>query len=137
MSTESNWVVAAVPAGILRSALLTYLRSIPGVEVGVAVACSDEILPLLQQRQPQSIILDADLTGDFMAVLKRLQGFYPQINLIALVNSPQQQLAALAAGATYALLKGFLDESLRQAILQGAPEMSVGVCAPAAKSKPL
>jgi DNA-binding NarL/FixJ family response regulator len=133
MSTGSNWVVAVGPAGILRSALLTYLRCIPGVEVQAAVACSAEIPPLLRQRQPQSVILDADLTGDFLALIKHLQGLDSQINLIALVNSPQQQAAALAAGATHALLKGFLDERLRQAILLAAPEMSVGAGSPSEK----
>jgi CheY-like chemotaxis protein len=121
MGTGENLVVAVGPAGILRSALLTYLRSIPGVTVEAAVAGPQDVLPLLQQRLPNVVILDADLTGDFLGLLQNLQSSQPQINLIALVNNPQQQPEALAAGATHALLKGFLDERLRQAITAETP----------------
>jgi DNA-binding NarL/FixJ family response regulator len=123
MSIGQNRVVAVGPAGILRSALLTYLRSVPGVVVEAAVASLEEVLPLLQQRPAHSVILDADLNGNFMAQLNQVHHLHPEINLIALVNRPQEQPAALAAGATHALLKGFLDERLRQA-LTADPEYS-------------
>jgi DNA-binding NarL/FixJ family response regulator len=103
--------------GLMRNALTAYLRAMPGVTVDTVGELSDTVLPVVLQRHPNAVILDADVTDDLLTLLGQLHAQQPNLNYIVLADSVAQQEAALAAGADYALLKGFLDERLGQAVL--------------------
>jgi DNA-binding NarL/FixJ family response regulator len=125
MSLGTRKVIVGVPPGILRSALMTYLHSLPGVEVQAVAEDVSGVARLLPPGAEAVVILDAGAADDFLQVLTQLRRTSPQANLIVLVNRPQQLHDAEAAGASSALLKGFLDERLRGVILQDPPGVTV------------
>jgi DNA-binding NarL/FixJ family response regulator len=107
----------AAPAGVMISSLRTFLHTIPGVTVVNQVDTQAAALQQLHSDPPYLLLFDADLAGGNLAAgLQALRHCAPGLNLIVLVNNPQQQQTALAAGANHALLKGFLDEQLRRAV---------------------
>lgn len=100
------------------SSLRTFLRTIPGTRVVDQVSCLDEALKILARYQPNLLLLDADATnGNLNTSLGQLRLAAPALTLIVLANSWNQRQDALNAGASSALLKGCLDDQLRQAIL--------------------
>lgn len=107
----------------MRESLLAFLSASHGVEI-VGIAEEPAALPdLIGRRRPCVLVADADLAeGDLLALVQRLRVDLPELNSIVLVSSLRQQRAFLAAGASHALLKGFLDERLRQAVLDLRPE---------------
>ncbi len=113
-------LVLAAPPGLMRNALLTFLEAtVKHAEIYLA---GD--LPVLlelarsSRAAPLQVIVDLDLGGGGAAgLLPRLLQGHPGALCIALVNTLEQQAQSLAAGAHQALLKGFLDESLREAIV--------------------
>lgn len=119
--TESSVLIQTLlvaPTGIMGSSLRTFLRTIPGVRVVAQVADPDEALKILAHCQPNLLLLDADAAhGNLSASLGQLRLAVPTLDLIVLANSWNQRQEALNAGASSALLKGCLDDQLRQAIL--------------------
>ncbi|NJN93491.1 MAG: response regulator transcription factor [Anaerolineales bacterium] len=119
--TESGVLIQTLlvaPTGIMGSSLRTFLRTIPGVRVADQVSSPDEALKVLSHCQPNLLLLDADAAnGNLDTRLGQLRLAAPTLNLIVLANSWSQRQDALNAGASSALLKGCLDDQLRQAIL--------------------
>ncbi len=119
--TESSVLIQTLlvaPTGIMGSSLRTFLRTIPGTRVVDQVSCLDEALKILARYQPNLLLLDADAAnGNLNTSLGQLRLAAPALNLIVLANSWNQRQDALNAGASSALLKGCLDDQLRQAIL--------------------
>jgi DNA-binding NarL/FixJ family response regulator len=111
-------LLAARP-GLMRNALTAYLRAVPGVSVDIITDFSEKILPAIAKHPPNTLILDADVVDDLAMLLRRLHTEQPNLNCIVLADSVVQREAALAAGADHVLLKGFLDERLGQAVLNG------------------
>lgn len=110
--------VIAAPVGIMSSSLRSFLRTIPGVHVVAQVSSPAEVLHALTWCQPHLLVLDADIAGPVLrACLKELRAISPTLNLVVLINNQSQQEAALAAGASHALLKGCLGGQLRRAII--------------------
>jgi DNA-binding NarL/FixJ family response regulator len=116
-------VIIAAPAGIMSSSLRTFLQTVPGVQVVAQVTTQAGALSALNGDRQQLMLLDADLAGkglvqvEMLAILIRIaHRACPNLHSIVLINTPAQKLAVLAAGANQAILKGALDEELRQAI---------------------
>ena len=115
-------ILVATQARALRRALTAYLYSTPGdpqVETSGELAAA---LDLLETRQSDVFVLDADLVDarapvSLAGILLRLRRQYPHLNLIVLVDSAAQETLSLTAGATYALHKGQLDGRLAEAVL--------------------
>lgn len=119
--TESGVLIQTILVAhtdIMGSSLRTFLRTIPGVHVVNQVSSLGEALKTLPHYQPNLLLLDADTaTGNLVTSLNQLRAAAPTLNLIVLANSWKQRQDALNAGASCALLKGCLDDQLRQAIL--------------------
>ncbi len=113
-------VLIAAKPGIMRNSLLSYLRTISDVQI---VGLADEIetaLESIRQDKPQLVIIDSDLSEEHViGLVKQINAepFTPQT--IVLVNSLLQKERCLRAGAHHALLKGFLDKQLEQAVRFG------------------
>ncbi len=113
-------VVIFAQRGLFSDSLVSYLISLRGVQVA---AVEEELRGapfVIQQHQPQVIILEirpaqsAEKAALETAGLVRLGG--PQVRCIVLVDTLQQQTYALEAGAHAAILKGFLNRELDQAV---------------------
>jgi DNA-binding NarL/FixJ family response regulator len=108
----------AAPSALMGSALRTFVNTINGVQVTAQAASRAEALRVLADSRPHLLVVDADLAeGDLSACLQSLLHLAPDLCIIALVNNHRQRTAALGAGAAHALLKGNLNEQLRQAIM--------------------
>lgn len=104
--------------GILRNSLLAFLRAMPQVEIAALAEHPDPAFAILREHQPEVTIVDVDIAEDQVcALVRQVRAEQPPIKFIALVASLRQQALMLRVGAHYALLKGFLDDDLRQAIL--------------------
>lgn len=126
--TSVPTLVAARP-GVMRNSLLAFLRTSPLVQV---IAIADDTATLLNhlRREPfATLVLDADLCDRFLLVylLRQLHSEYPLLNCVVLVNNLRQQHLAREAGASTALLKGFLDERLRTAVLNESEPPAAGL----------
>jgi DNA-binding NarL/FixJ family response regulator len=117
MDSSIEVVVAARP-GLMREALVAFLAAMPAVRVKYVSDDAPMLLDLLQQDPPHAIIMDVNLGQDtVLALLPRLHATSMPVRCIVLTNDVWQHGAFLSAGADAVLVKGFLDESLRQAVL--------------------
>ena len=108
----------AAPSALMGSALRTFINTIDGVQVAAQASSQAEALQLLTELQPHLLVLDADLAAaNLTAHLQSLLQVAPDLCIVLLANNQRQRTAALAAGASHALLKGRLDEQLRSAIM--------------------
>ncbi len=117
MSQPIATLIASKP-GIMRNSLLSYLRSMARIEpIFIADDCA-AAWQIASARALDLVIVDADLNEPEMtALVQRIGQEKNSIKLIALVESVHQQQLILHYGAHHALLKGFLNEQLRAAIL--------------------
>jgi DNA-binding NarL/FixJ family response regulator len=110
-------LIVAKP-GLMRNSLLAFLRATPGVDVVALVDSTASALQLAHLLHPEVVLVDTDLSEDgVLAMVRQLQVEQPRLRSIVLSESIQQQQQSLQAGARQALIKGFLDERLREAIL--------------------
>ena len=119
ISQPVHTLVVARP-GLMRNALIAYLRAMPGVEVDVIADLPSAGALGVPRNHLDTLIIDAAAPADLMGLLRQLNAERPDLHCIVLADSLAQEKAALAAGAGAALLKGFLDERLGQAVLQPA-----------------
>ncbi len=119
-TTKTVRVIIVAKPGIMRNSLLSYLRAISNVQIVGLADQVDTALQCIREDQPQLVIIDSDLSED------RVIGLVEQINaeprapkIIVLVDSLRQQERCLRIGVQHALLKGFLDKQLEQAIRFG------------------
>ena len=108
----------AAPSPLMGSALRTFINTINGVQVAAQASNQADTLQVLTALQPHLLVLDADLAeADLDTYLHSLLQVAPDLCIVLLANSQRQRTAALAAGASHALLKGCLNEQLRSAIM--------------------
>ncbi len=120
--TQDQILIAARP-GIMRNSLLSYMRAIPRVRAIAVADDADSALRTIRESCPRLVIVDADLNErDMLLLVRWVCAEQPQTKLILLVESIRQQQMSLALGAHFALLKGFLDEPLRDAVVQAMGE---------------
>jgi DNA-binding NarL/FixJ family response regulator len=112
-------VVVAKP-GLMRNSLLAFLRATPGVDIVALVDNTATALQIARRLQPTVLLVDTDLAENgVLGIVCQLHAEQPALRSIVLSGNIQEQQRLLQAGASQALLKGFLDERLRQAILYG------------------
>lgn len=132
-SGSSISVVLAATAGILSSSLRSYLRTMPNVHIVAEVGCSQNLIATLEAYRPQVLVLDADLPSlDLAPSVQHALRVCGELGVVVLANGHDQHAVAIGAGAHHVLLKGFLGQQLRQAVLAGAaphPSSSEGDCA--------
>jgi DNA-binding NarL/FixJ family response regulator len=114
-------MVVAKP-GLMRNSLLAFLRGIPGVDVVALVDNTTTALQMVRTLQPTVLLVDTNLAEDgVLGMVKQLKIELPGLRSIVLSESVQQQRQSLLAGASHALVKGFLDDRLREAVLNMYP----------------
>jgi DNA-binding NarL/FixJ family response regulator len=122
MTSHDQILIAARP-GIMRNSLLAYIRAIPRVRAIEVADDADSALRTIQASPPKLVIVDADLNErDMLLLVRWVCAEQPKTKLILLVESIRQQDKSLALGAHFALLKGFLDKPLRDAVVQAMGE---------------
>lgn len=118
MITPSTLVMIAAKPGIMRNSLQSYLRTIPNLH---DITVADDAIVAFQiicAQSPHVMIVDADLSeSEMLGLVHQARREKPQMQIVALVDNMRQRQLCLSAGANHALLKGFLDEQLRQAVL--------------------
>ena len=108
----------AAPSVLMGSALRTFINTINGVQVTAQAYSQTEAMQVLDDLHPHLLVLDADLAEDDLAAyVQSLLQVAPELCIVLLVNNQRQRTAAIAAGASHALLKGCLNEQLRRAIM--------------------
>lgn len=118
-------LVAARP-GPMRNALLSFLMAIPNVQIAGLADGADTVKEKLSHCAVDALIVDADLGEALLLELLRECQTQPTIlRCVFLVENRRQQAAFQAAGASHTLLKGFLDDRLRQ-IIETMPDRSIG-----------
>ena len=117
MDSSIEVVVAARP-GLMRESLVAFLAAMPDVRVKHVSDDAPILLDLLRQDPPHAIVMDVNLGQDtVLALLPRLRATSMPVRCIVLTDDVWQHGTFLSAGAYAVLVKGFLDESLRQAVL--------------------
>lgn len=78
----------------------------------------DEAVQLVTASLPEVVLIDACMPGrNGLEATRFIKKNWPQVKVIVLTMYPDQQTAALEAGADAFLLKGCLAETLIEAIL--------------------
>ena len=120
-------LIVAKP-GLMRNSLVAYLRGVMAIEI-VALA-DDTLAGLLASRQnhPQVLLMDADISEEeTLWLMRQLRCEQPAVNFIVLTDHVSQRQLFITAGANQVLLKGFLDERLRRAILPQEKDQKVNL----------
>ncbi|MBI5304392.1 MAG: response regulator transcription factor [Chloroflexi bacterium] len=111
-------VLVAAKPGIMRNSLQSYLRTIPHIHDIVLADDALAAFHVICSHKLTLVIVDADLSeSEMLGLVYQARTEKPHIQIVALVENMRQRQLCLSAGANHALLKGFLDEQLRQAIL--------------------
>jgi DNA-binding NarL/FixJ family response regulator len=113
-------VLMAAPAGAMSSSLRSFLYTIPRKHIIIQTPSLVETIRILNSQHPDVLILDADLALNLQEGLQQLHRAAPDLPVIVLVNNSLQHQSALEGGARHALLKGFLNDQLRQSVLTAA-----------------
>jgi DNA-binding NarL/FixJ family response regulator len=112
-------LVVAKP-GLMRNSLLAFLRATPGVDIVALVDNATTALQMARILRPAVLLVDTNLAeNDVLVMIRELRAEQPAVRSIVLSESIQEQQQSLQVGASHALIKGFLDDRLRQAILYG------------------
>lgn len=115
--SETNLAVIAAPNGVMASSLRTFLQTIPGDWVVASVNTLADACLEVDRGRPKFLLLDAELAkAALVDWIEQLLASAPGLRLIVLVNSEEQQAAAQVGGAAFTLLKGFLENDLRQLV---------------------
>jgi len=117
---EINRVSALVVAkpGLMRNSLLAFLRATPGVDIVALVDNSKAAIQLARALRPAVLLVDTNLAENgVLGMLRQLRIEQPALRSIVLSESIAEQQQSIQAGADQALVKGFLDERLREAVL--------------------
>ena len=113
-------VIAARP-GVMRNALVAFLNAIPQVAILAVVDTCSTALDTVRRESPAVLVVDVDLSADAVTDLVHcIAGEMPGVTIVALVGTMLQQRMLQTAGAHFALLKGYLNDQLRQAVLPAA-----------------
>jgi DNA-binding NarL/FixJ family response regulator len=112
-------VVLADDHALVRAGIRMLLQNIEGIEVIAEADDGHEALRLVEQRQPNVVILDIAMPGlNGLEVAARITKSFPQVRVIMLSMHGNEEyvLQALRAGATGYLLKGARTAELELAV---------------------
>jgi len=106
----------------MRNSLVSYLRVIPHTDILSLADDTPTALVLARSQQPDVLVADVNLSeADVLALVQQLRNEQPKLNCVVLADNVQQKQVFLGAGANCVLLKGFLDDRLRDALLTSLP----------------
>ncbi len=113
----------AAKSSLMRNSLWSFLRATLPNQAVVFANQFESALRMVTEEKPVLAIVDADLADSGMQNLIRwIRTEEPSVRLVALVESRREQQSCIALGANHALLKGFLDEELRNAVMDTMKE---------------
>ena len=111
-------VLIAARPGIMRNSLVSYLRGIPGIHAIFPVDDAITALQVARDSKPKFAVLDSDLSEDaVLRLIEKIHNEQPETVSIVLVESIRQKELCTSRGAAHVLLKGLLDEHLREVVL--------------------
>ena len=115
-------VLVAAKPDLMRNSLVSYLRVIPRVDILAPADDTSTAIGLARSQQPDALVADVNLSeADLLYLVKLLRNEQPKLNCIVLADNVQQKQVFLSAGANCVLLKGFLDDRLKKALLTSLP----------------
>jgi DNA-binding NarL/FixJ family response regulator len=107
-----------------RSGLQALLTVSPQVKVIGEAANGQEAITLIEQQQPQVVLMDAQMPGmDGIQVAQIIKQRWPAIKVIILTMYPAYETQVQAAGVDGFLIKGGPVDDLLRAVL-GSPNFS-------------
>jgi DNA-binding NarL/FixJ family response regulator len=110
-------ICIAGPIGIYNNSLNTFFRSMTRIQAIRRVYTVADLENALEDSDHSVYVIDTDLICQSLPTcLRSLRSSHPKARIIALVNDIQKMQTALASGADYAFLKGFLGDQLREAV---------------------
>jgi DNA-binding NarL/FixJ family response regulator len=113
MAVAAPTVLIAARSGPLRDSLKLFLVTLPRACRVLEVGDPDELAAALVRNRPELVLVDHDLPADGIESLIHQAGDEASgCRWLVLVDSPEQQQQALAAGADVAMLKGMLARKL-------------------------
>jgi DNA-binding NarL/FixJ family response regulator len=121
VTTPLTVLVVARP-GLMRDSLVTFLTAMPEVRVVGASDNAPALLDMILADPADAIVVDVNLGQDaVLALLDGLRALPTPVRCIVLSDDPWQHESFLSAGADVVLVKGFLGDLLRRAVLGGSP----------------
>lgn len=116
MKRRAQILIVARPSP-LRDGLRALLTTMPQIEIIGPVDDAPSALKMVTEQRPAVVVLNPNLAGDEVwTVLRGIKAEGTQTRCIILADNIQQQQVAKAAGADYALLKGFAATRLLRTI---------------------
>jgi DNA-binding NarL/FixJ family response regulator len=116
MKRRSQVLIVARPSP-LRDGLRALLTTMPQIEIIGQVDDAPSALKMITEQRPAVVVLNPNLAADEVwTVLRGIKAEGTQPRCIVLADNIQQQQVAKAAGADYALLKGFAATRLLRTI---------------------
>jgi DNA-binding NarL/FixJ family response regulator len=118
MPPSRDTVIVVARPGLLRESLVAFLTAMP--EVGDVVIVDDPAMVAgrLRPAATYAIVVDAGLGQTAVTtLLQRLRADAPAIRRIVLTDDAWPHEPFLSAGADEVLVKGFLGDRLRRAVL--------------------
>lgn len=106
---------------IVREALQTFVRSVPGVEIVTTAATGEEAIARFQTDQPDLVLMDIHMPGmGGLEATRRLVSMNPQAAVVMLTaaDDRDQVAMAIASGARGYLHKDVSKEELCAAVAQ-------------------
>jgi NarL family two-component system response regulator LiaR len=100
-----------------RQGLSALLATQPGIEVVGEAGDGQEALRLIEERQPDAVLMDAKMPAmDGLTATRLIKERWPEIRVIVLTMYGTHRAAAMAAGADAFLIKGCPADELLGAI---------------------
>jgi DNA-binding NarL/FixJ family response regulator len=105
---DANPVLVVAKPSPLRDSLVALLRSLPSITAVEQADDATSALRSIEVRRPALVVLDAGLpAGQAWSLLRQVKLRWPATRCIVLTDTHETRRRAEAAGASYALLKGF------------------------------
>ena len=113
-------IVLVDDSAVVRARMKIMLAELPGIEITGEAADVAEAVEVIQEQEPDVVILDLQLpSGSGIDVLRKIKRTRPEIVVIMLTNyaTPQYRHAYLSAGADYFLDK-FAEHNQLMTVLE-------------------
>lgn len=116
---QSIKVIIADDHAIVRQGIRHVLEEVPGLEVIAGASDGQEVLDLLEQHEPNLLVLDISMpnkTGLEVAKELRGRGSEVPILILSMHDNPEYVLEAVRSGADGYILKDTAPAELREAV---------------------
>ena len=110
-------IIVSMP-GTMQESLRAMLDAIPGMEVVALAGGCLSAVRLVQEKQPDIVVIDSNLSEDEVLVfLKDVKRTHPEIRLVVLTHTTRQQRRILGGGADAVLSRWSPAREFTDAVL--------------------